>query len=52
MEESCNTRRKKESQSLPLKKKTFKEPEVKVYSKLEDITLFTSVANVSGGVFF
>jgi len=38
--------------SLSEKKKPFIQPEVKVYSKLEDITLFTSVANVSGGVFF
>jgi len=34
------------------KKKPFIQPEVKVYKKLEDITLFTSTANVSGGVFF
>jgi len=33
-------------------KKPFIKPEVKVYKKLEDITLFTSTQNVSGGTFF
>ena len=34
------------------KKKPFIQPDIKVYKKLEDITLFTSVSNVSGGTFF
>ena len=50
--EEIRSKRKKDNQSIQLKKKTFKEPEVKVYRKLEDITLFTSTQNVSGGVFF
>ncbi len=33
-------------------KKPFEEPKIKVYKKLEDITLFTSTQNVSGGTFF
>lgn len=38
--------------SVSPKKKPFVEPKVKVYSKLENITLFTSTLNASGGTFF
>jgi len=49
---------KKENQKIVLErksksgKKQFHEPSIRVYSKLEDITLFTSVSNVSGTTFF
>ena len=35
-----------------IKKKPFVEPVLKVYEPLVDITLFTSVSNVTGGTFF
>jgi len=35
-----------------VKKKPFVEPKLKVYEPLVDITLFTSITNVTGGTFF
>jgi len=43
---------KHDNKDVSPKKKPFNEPRIKIYSKLEDITLFTSVSNVTGTTFF
>ena len=41
----------KKAREIP-KRKVFVEPKLMVYEPLVDITLFTSVSNVTGGTFF